>query len=211
MRGVKQEWNHNTHHHGTILRLLPPHPDVVLDVGCGDGSFAALLGRTATSVLALDVDPVQVQITKSRCRAQRNVRVQEGEFLTANLPSEHFDAVTALASFHHMPFEPAASEAKRVLKPGGRLIVLGVWTDRSTASDLALNLSSTALNGVLRRLRGRDVMAAPATMPTMSFPEVKQAARECFPGARIKRRRLWRYTLTWEKPKGRDQTRTRCP
>ena len=206
-----REWNHNTHHHGALLRLLPPRPESVVDVGCGDGSFAALLGQRCDTVLALDVDPVQVEAARRRCAAQFNVTVQEGDFLAAGLPSRRFDVVTALASFHHMPFEAAANEVVRVLKPGGRLVVLGVWTDRSTALDIVLNLISTAMNLVLRRLRGPDVMAAPATMPTMSFPEVKQAARECFPGARIKRRRLWRYTLTWEKPKGRDQTRTRCP
>jgi ubiquinone/menaquinone biosynthesis C-methylase UbiE len=195
-----REWNHNTHHHRALLRLLPPRPKAVVDVGCGDGSFAALLGQRCDTVLALDVDPAQVEAARRRCAAQSNVRVQEGDFLAVGLPSGRFDVVTALASFHHLPFEAAAREAVRVLKPGGRLIVLGVWTDRSTASDMVLNLMSTAMNLVLRRLRGPDVMAAPATMPTTTFRQVKQSARHHLPGARIKRRALWRYTLTWTRP-----------
>jgi ubiquinone/menaquinone biosynthesis C-methylase UbiE len=193
-------WNHNTHHHRALLRLLPPCPQAAVDVGCGDGSFAALLGQRCDTVLALDVDPVQVEAARGRCAAQSNVRVQEGDFLAAGLPSGRFDVVTALASLHHMPFEAAVREVARVLKPGGRLVVLGVWTDRGTASDLVLNLMSTAMNLVLRRLRGPDVMAAPATMPTMTFREVERSARHHLPGAQVKRRALWRYTLTWEKP-----------
>jgi ubiquinone/menaquinone biosynthesis C-methylase UbiE len=195
-----REWNHNTHHHAALLRLLPPRPESVVDVGCGDGSFAALLGRRCDTVLALDVDLVQVEVARRRCAAQPNVTVQAGDFLGAGLPSDRFDVVTALASFHQMPFDVAAKEVVRVLKPGGRLIMLGVWTDRSTAWDIVLNLISTALNLVLRRLRGPDVMAAPATMPTMTFRQVERSARHHFPGARIKRHALWRYTLTWVRP-----------
>ncbi len=34
----------------------------------------------------------------------------------------------------------------------------------------------------------------------MTFREVEQAARQCLPGVRIRRRTLWRYTFMWVKP-----------
>jgi ubiquinone/menaquinone biosynthesis C-methylase UbiE len=195
-----QEWNHNTHHHRTLLRLLPLRPKAALDVGSGDGSFTALLSQRCDTVLAIDTDPVQVEATRRRCAGLPNVRVEEADFLTGDLPSGEFDVVTALASLHHMPFEAAATTVTRVLRPGGRLVVLGVWTNRTTAWDVVLNLISMGINRVLRRWRGPDVMTAPATMPAMTFREVEQAARQCLPGVRIRRRTLWRYTLTWAKP-----------
>ena len=77
---------------------------------------------------------------------------------------------------------------------------MGVWTDRRTAWDVVLYLASTALNLVLRLLRGPDVMMAPAQKPTMTLSELRRAARRALPGVRIKRRALWRFTLIWHKP-----------
>ncbi len=200
MHRTSAEWNHNTYHHARLLRLLRDRPGVTLEIGCGDGSFAALLGARSTHVLALDTDAAQVAIARERTGHQPNVEVRQANFLSAALPSNHFDAVTALASFHHMPFAEAAAEARRVLKPGGLLLVLGVWTDRKTMTDFVWNVTSTGLNLVLRRRHGPDVMAAPATLPTMSLPEIRGAAARHLPKARVDRHLLWRYTLSWIKP-----------
>jgi ubiquinone/menaquinone biosynthesis C-methylase UbiE len=139
-------WNHNTYFHSRLLRLLPARGSAALDLGCGDGSFAALLAGRYRRVVALDSDDEQVSAATARCAGSANVEVRRGDFLQCELPSEEFDAVTALASFHHMPFADAAAEAARVLRPGGRLVLLGVWTDTHTPTDLALNVASTALN-----------------------------------------------------------------
>lgn len=192
-------WNHNTQYHPLLLRLLPEGV-AALDIGAGDGLFAADLAKRYEQVVALDVDAAQVAATRARCAELSNVDVRQGDFLTSALPADHFDAVTALASFHHMPFADAAAEVRRVLKPGGRLVVLGVWTDNATPTDLALNVVSTALNKVLRLRRGPDAMTAPATLERTSWRAVKAAASPCLPGARLRRRLLWRYTLIWVKP-----------
>ena len=193
-------WNHNTHYHQVLLGLLPPRRSTALDVGAGDGRFAALLARQYTDVLALDPDPAQVLAATEHCQAFPNVIVRQDSFLQSDLPDEHFDIVTALASFHHMPFAEAASEAVRVLKPGGRLIVLGVWTDTSTPGDVVLNAASSVLHHVLVRRRGRDAMTAPATVQRTSWRDVRQQATAHLPGSQLRRRLLWRYTVVWDKP-----------
>jgi SAM-dependent methyltransferase len=196
-------WNHNTHYHRVLLRQLPRNGGGVCDIGSGDGAFAALLASRYTNVVALDIAAEQVSTTRALCSGLDNVVVRQGNFLDAALPRGHFDAVTALAVVHHMPFSDAADEVKRILKSGGRLVVLGVWTDRATLLDRAWNVASAGVNRLLRWRRGPDEMTAPATLERTSWPETKDAARRYLPGARLRRRVLWRYTLIWDKPVGR--------
>jgi ubiquinone/menaquinone biosynthesis C-methylase UbiE len=99
-----------------------------------------------------------------------------------------------------MPFAQAVDEAKRILKPGGRLLILGVWTDRATHVDQALNVASSALNRFLRWRHGPDAMTAPATLERTSWPEPRAAASQYLPSARLRRQLLWRYTVVWDKP-----------
>src|SRR3954465_6547029 len=103
-------WNHNTHHHERLLRLVPTSGGSALDVGCGDGSFASLLADRFSEVVALDPDGDQVAATAARCASFPHVRAVQADFLASGLPCDHFDVVTALASFHHMPFASAAGE-----------------------------------------------------------------------------------------------------
>ncbi len=193
-------WNHNTYHHAGLLRLVPAAVARALDVGCGDGTFAAKLASRCRLVEALDADAQQVAATRARCRGLGNVRAYQADFLKADLPASAFDLVTGLAAFHHMPFDDALRSAIRILRPGGRLLLLGVWTDTESASDMVLNLVSTGHNLGLRALRGPDEMSSPQTMPTMSLLEVRQVVHSRLPGATIRRGSLWRYILTWDKP-----------
>jgi 2-polyprenyl-3-methyl-5-hydroxy-6-metoxy-1,4-benzoquinol methylase len=180
-----------------VLRLLPTRRERVLDVGCGDGSFAVELAARCGSVVALDVDLQQVSVARERCAALSNVTVQQGDFLALR-GEEQYDVVTALASFHHMPFAAAAAQARAVVRPGGRLVVLGLWTDTGRR-DLPWNVASIVLNLALKALRGPDAMDAPAMMPTMTLPELRRAVAAELPGAVLRRRLLWRYTLVWDK------------
>jgi ubiquinone/menaquinone biosynthesis C-methylase UbiE len=196
---VTGAWNHNTHHHRLLLTLVPQGGGAALDVGCGDGSFAEALAERYSRVVALDPDPAQVAVASARCAHLPHVSVVRADFLTSNLPDNEFDVVTALAAFHHMPFADAAREARRLLTPGGRLIILGVWTDNGPR-DLLINVASTALNWFLGRRHGRDTMTVPATLERTSWVAAQVAAAEHVPGARMRRRLLWRYTLVWDKP-----------
>jgi ubiquinone/menaquinone biosynthesis C-methylase UbiE len=193
-------WNHNTHHHGRVLALAPRIAGAALDVGCGDGMFAMRLAERFSEVVAIDRDAAQIALASARCANQSNVNVVKADFLACGLPAEHFDLVTALAAFHHVPFDEGAAEASRLLKPGGRLVVLGVWTDSGSPTDLAWNVASAALNQVLKRRRGPDAMTAPASLERTSLRSAQAEAAIHLPGARLRRRLLWRYTLVWDKP-----------
>jgi SAM-dependent methyltransferase len=68
---------------------------------------------------------------RATCGDLSNVTVLSGELLSIDgLAGATFDLVTAYASIHHMPLEPALRRMAVLLRPGGRLLVVGLARDR---------------------------------------------------------------------------------
>jgi SAM-dependent methyltransferase len=199
---LERAWNHNTHYHRALLRRVPDPCERALDVGCGDGTFARRLASKSSAVVAVDIDDLQVQTARRACADLENVSVLHDDFLTADLGHGSFDVVTALASLHHLPFEAANDKMGRLLRPGGRLIVLGVWTDNTSVQDHLLNGAAGVTNKVYQWFWGPDVMTAPATTPEGTMRDVRRLAESQSPRATVRRCLLWRYVLVWQKPAG---------
>ena len=148
------------------------------------------------------MDQQQVDLARNSCADLENVCVSRADLLTAELGHASFDVVTALASLHHVPFSAALDRTRDLLRPGGRLIVLGVWTDNVTARDHVLNNAAGLANKLFQRVWGPDVMNAPATSPETTLVEVRRLAGNLASQATVHRRLLWRYVLVWQKPAG---------
>ena len=199
-------WDHNAHYHPWLLRQLPARPDRVLDVGCGAGGLACLLTHRAGRVDGLDRSAVMIERARRRCSG---VNWIEGDLLDpTTAPAGRYDAVTAVSSLHHLPVRPALQRIGQLLAPGGVLAVVGLARP-STAADVALALAAVPANaavGVARALQGRagkhDDDGMPVHDPEISLAEVRAAAAELLPGARIRRGLYWRYLLSWTKPPG---------
>lgn len=93
----------------------------VLELGCGKADKTRLLAQTAASVLALEVDRIQLASNRAAEKPD-NVRFEYGG--AENIPAEDasFDIVLMFKSLHHVPTErmdDAFSEIRRVLKAGG--------------------------------------------------------------------------------------------
>jgi SAM-dependent methyltransferase len=98
----------------------------VLDVGCGNGYVLSRYARAGAHTTGIDLTETAVEI----CRKRFEIMGLEGQFRQANaeaLPfaDGSFDCVTSMGVLHHTPdTAKAVSEVFRVLKPGGRLIVM---------------------------------------------------------------------------------------
>ncbi len=116
-------------------------PPRVLDVGCGEGWFAAALVRTHAEVLAVDVAAEPLRRALAR-HPELDVRLVEAE---AALPLEDssFDVVWAGETIEHVADTARwLSELRRVLRSSGLLLLS--TPDHGLLSRLRLALSASA-------------------------------------------------------------------
>ncbi len=93
----------------------------VLELGCGKADKTRLVAQTAASVLALEVDAIQLANNQAS-DAPANIRFEHGGAENIPAADESFDVVMMFKSLHHVPTElmdDALAEIRRVLKPGG--------------------------------------------------------------------------------------------
>ncbi|WP_033290483.1 class I SAM-dependent methyltransferase [Amycolatopsis jejuensis] len=188
-------WNTNVARHRDILRAVPAQCAAALDVGCGDGLLVRKLTGPARHVTGIDKSPEMI----ARARELGGTFI-EADFLTADLPVEGYDFVCSVATVHHLDYEAALSRMRDLLRPGGRLVVVGLAREASVA-DWAVTIAAAPIVRtvkVVRRASGPEGM--PAMPPQMSDAEVRSTAARLLPGVRYRRHVLRRYSLTWEKP-----------
>ncbi|MGW0613654.1 class I SAM-dependent methyltransferase [Streptomyces sp. NPDC002788] len=197
-------WDHNAHFHRWILRQLPARVGSALDVGCGSGDLARLLAGRAERVHGVDADPEITARARELTPAAAPVTYTTSDALTG-LGRPH-DVITCVAVLHHLPFTEALEAFRDHLAPGGALVIVGVCRERTPADHL-LSVASIPLNIVMALLKNRGrraerpvSMTAPVRQPDMTFPEIARTARTILPGARLRRRLFWRYTLVWRHP-----------
>ena len=111
--------------------VLPEkRPLSILDLGSGVGRFSpALANRFGGPVFG--VEPSAKMRALAEAAPHRGVEYSAGEGAGIPLDDSAADAVLMFLSFHHMPDRLAAArEIARVLRPGGRVLIRGVFSDR---------------------------------------------------------------------------------
>ncbi|MGW5048796.1 class I SAM-dependent methyltransferase [Streptomyces griseoluteus] len=198
-------WDHNAHYHRWILRRLPRRFDRALDVGSGSGDLARLLAGRATSVQAVDSDPVITDQARKLTPSGLPVTYTVADAM-AELPSGPYDVITCVATVHHLPFTQALTRFRRRLAPGGTLVIVGLFRAQSPVDHLLggvavpANIAVGWLKNVGRFSQRPVSMTAPTRSAEMTFGEIVREAGDVLPGARLRRRLFWRYTLVWNQP-----------
>ena len=116
-----------------IRAMVGDRPVRILDVGCGTGVFAARLRAGFPNARVWGIDLVEGMLAKGAPRWRVHAgAVQPVQADSERLPfaAASFDVVTCANSFHHYPHQDrAVAEMHRVLRPGGRLLLIDGYRD----------------------------------------------------------------------------------
>jgi hypothetical protein len=146
------------------------------------------------------IDPDAAAVARAQERGIPGAELRVAGLDDVDPQSRRFDLVTVVATLHHLELEPALTRLRGLVRAGGELRVVGLARNESISDLLwsAITLPPTVLGD---RLHGGVVdPAVGLAEPTDSLADVRVAARRVLPGARIRRRLYWRYTLTWTAP-----------
>lgn len=192
--GVASEWDRlRSELYGERFTLeaiaaLLPADAVVADLACGSGTVSALLAPAVGRVLAVDASPEMLRAARARTRGLANVELRRGDLAALPLDSASCDAALLLLALTHVA-EPAraAAELARILKPGGRAVVVDLLRHDRDAfrrqmgqlgngfepAELAALLAGAGLSDVRCRslapepkAKGPALLLATATGPT---------------------------------------------
>ncbi len=135
-RSILQRLLFGPSHRAIIGRLrgrLPGRPWTLLDVGCGTGVFASRVKDAfpEVEVWGVDLAPEMIRMGRERWMSlPGEFRPVQGDSERLPFATGSFDVVTCSNSFHHYPHqERAVAEIRRVLRPGGRLILIDGYRD----------------------------------------------------------------------------------
>jgi ubiquinone/menaquinone biosynthesis C-methylase UbiE len=124
--------------------LAELRPDRVLDLACGPGVLARLLSEHARVVVGADLTDAVLRVARRGTGDARNVGFVRSLAERTPFRTGAFDAVVLRLALHHFA-RPAdqLAEVRRLLRPGGRLVVLDIVTSPDAETAMLHNAIET--------------------------------------------------------------------
>ena len=111
--------------HLGALAALAQSDWVLGDLGCGTGETSVALASFVQHVIGVDASAAMLQAARKRLQPFDNVELRRGDLEALPIDDARLDAATLMLVLHYVPEpERAMSEVARVLKPGGRVILV---------------------------------------------------------------------------------------
>lgn len=153
------------------LAQLLPSGITVADLGCGTGYMTRALLGVVDRIVCVDRSEAMLDQARARLEGRADgarLEFRLGEFESLPLDDGEVDGVVASMVLHHLPvLDPALREMRRVLRPGGRAVILELmphreeWV-REALGDRHLGLDPSDVLAALRRAGFEDVSLDPS-------------------------------------------------
>lgn len=177
----------------SLCHLVPPGSGRLLDIGTGTGRVLELLGPRVREGLGVDASKHMLALARARlARAElAHCSVRLADMYRLPLPDVAFDVAVLQMVLHHAE-DPARviAEAGRVLRPGGRLIVI----------DLASHRDAETAERLAHRWHG---FGPPALARWMEQAGITPGRTSSVPGTAALRVRIWIGSRVAEVPVAR--------
>lgn len=146
-----------------LLALMPPLE--IADLGAGEGTFSQLLARRAKHVIAVDNSQKMVEYGADLARKHgvQNLEYRQGDLEAVPIADASVDLAFFSQALHHAQHpDRAVAEAYRILKPGGRIVVLDLMRHtfedaREMYADLWLGFSEVDVRRFLAKAGFQNV------------------------------------------------------
>jgi ubiquinone/menaquinone biosynthesis C-methylase UbiE/DNA-binding transcriptional ArsR family regulator len=121
---LRQDLYGDTFYLSAVLGLIDPNL-VVGDLGCGTGQLADTVAPYVRQVVAVDASMEMLDAARARLEGATNVDFRRGELESLPIGDGELDVAVLSLVLHYSPAPPRAlSEAARVIRPGGRVLVV---------------------------------------------------------------------------------------
>jgi ubiquinone/menaquinone biosynthesis C-methylase UbiE len=100
---------------------------MVLDIACGTGEFERLVlaDHPTQQIIGVDISEKMLAIAQQKLHAYPHVAFQVASASALPFPDNHFDVIVSANAFHYFDApDVALAEMQRILKPGGKVIIL---------------------------------------------------------------------------------------
>jgi ArsR family transcriptional regulator len=132
---------------------------VIADLGAGEGAFTLLLAQHATKVIAVDTSAKMIEVGREQAQRHdvKNIEYRLGDMEEVPIEDATVDLVFFSQSLHHaLHPQQAVQEASRILRPGGRVVILDLVSHRfeearEVYADEWLGFSETELEAMLTK------------------------------------------------------------
>jgi ArsR family transcriptional regulator len=156
------------------LAALLPRERALVDLGCGTGELLSQLAPALDSLTGVDREPSMLAVARRRLADHPHVTIVEAALEDVPLEDGSADLATIVLVLHHLT-EPAAvlSEARRILRPDGHLVVVDMQPHEQPTWRALGHLHQGFSRDVLAALAAQSGLAVARFQPLAADPDAQ--------------------------------------